>query len=158
MSNTLNLFEYAGIPDVYDSNKTPREKLLSLESVLLENLDVQQSYPLTHNFVGGMYVRTIFMNAGSVIVGRIHKKDHFVNLLEGDVTIYDEYNGLHRIKAPCSFPSPKGVKRALYIHEDAVFQTIHKLDDPTLRYVRKVEDEMACDTYDELDTFLLEQL
>lgn len=156
MLEPINLHEHLGIPEVFSSERTPREKLLALENVLLTESDMQHSYPLTHNFVDGMYIREIYMGKDSVVVGRIHKKDHFVNLLAGDVTIFDEFNGLHRLKAPCTFRSPKGVKRALYMHEDTIFQTVHRMDDPNLRLVRKVEDEMTCDTYDELETFLLE--
>lgn len=152
----VNIHQQLGIPEVFLSEASPREKLLALERVLMESADVQQTYPLTHTFVDGVYIRQIYMSKDTIVVGRIHKKDHYVNLLAGDVSIYDEVNGLHRLTAPCTFKSPKGIKRALIMHEDTIFQTVHRMDDPEQRNVRKIEDEMTCDTYEELEQFLLE--
>ncbi len=60
-----------------------------------------QECPLTHTFPDGMYVREIFMPAGSVVTSRIHKFDN-----------------------PFFITKP-GTRRVLLIHEDTVWTTVH---------------------------------
>jgi len=104
-----------------------------------------------HNFSDGIYVRTVFMKAGSVIVGKIHKLDHIVIIGKGSASVVSEEMGSQVISAPMIFHSRPYVKRALFIHEDMVWTTVHK--NPTnTRDLDILEKELIAEDYAELKT------
>ena len=43
----------------------------------------QVECPLKHYFAPGVYLREIFMPAGSVVIGKIHKTEHFNIIQKG---------------------------------------------------------------------------
>ena len=102
--------------------------------------------PLKHSFVDGAYVREIFMPKGALIVSKIHRITHPYFILKGDVTILTE-NGEVRIKAPFHGITPTGTKRALYIHEDTVWVTVHVTKETDLE---KIEEEVIAKNFNEL--------
>lgn len=77
-----------------------------------------------HYFADGMYGRELFIPAGSVVVGKMHRHEHLVQLLSGEATVYTD-NGMERIVGPRTWVSPPGVKRALMTHTDCLFFTVH---------------------------------
>lgn len=79
---------------------------------------------LEHYFADGMYGRRCAIPADSVVVGKIHRHEHFVLLIKGTVTINTD-RGMERITAPHVWVSPPGAKRILYTHEDCEFFTTH---------------------------------
>ena len=104
------------------------------------------SCPLTHEFVEGVYVRTIQIPAHSLVVGKIHRHAHPNFLMKGVVTVYTEESGFEVLKAPCSMISPAGTKRALYTHMDCEWTTIHKTDATT---PEEAEEEIIAPSYDD---------
>jgi len=105
-----------------------------------------QECPLKHTFPEGMYVREIFMPAGSVITSRIHKFDNPFFITRGKVTVVSENEGCVTYTAPYSGITKPGTRRVLLIHEDTVWTTVHlNLDNKTdheellndLTYVRQ---------------------
>lgn len=100
-----------------------------------------------HNFADGTYVRTVFMKAGSLIVGKIHKLEHIVVIGKGSASVVSEEFGSKIISAPMIFVSPPFVKRLLFIHEDMVWTTVHK--NPTnSRDLDLLEKELIVPDYD----------
>ncbi len=96
----------------------------------------QVQCPLEHKFAPGVYVREILMPAGSVIIGRKHKTEHFNVVLTGRARVF--MNGsVHEVVAPCIFSSPAGTQKVLYILEDMRFATIHATEETD---VDKMED------------------
>lgn len=95
----------------------PPEKKLALETM--------------HTFADGTYTRTVFMKAGSLIVGKIHKLEHIVVIGQGSASVVSEEFGSKVISAPMVFVSRPMVKRLLFIHEDMVWTTVHKNPDNT---------------------------
>ena len=94
----------------------------------------QVEMPLKHHFAPGVYMREIFMPAGSIVIGKIHRTEHFNIIQKGKVTLYDEH-GSTTLEAPVTFVSKAGVQKLLYIHEDCVWSTVHVTDStdvPTL--------------------------
>jgi hypothetical protein len=74
-----------------------------------------------------MYVRELFRPAGTTIVGKVHKKEHFYIVMCGEVTIVGD--GLRqRVSGPKVFVSRPGTKRAVYAHTDATCMTVHRTD------------------------------
>lgn len=79
-----------------------------------------------HHFADLVYVRTVFMKAGSLITGKIHKVEHVVIVSQGSASIVCEERGAQFINAPMIFISQPMVKRVLFIHEDMIFTTVHQ--------------------------------
>lgn len=80
-----------------------------------------------HQFTGGLYVRTMHCAAGTLIVGKIHKADHFIALLQGKVTVSDE-TGSYDLEAPVIQPCSSGTRRSLYFHTDSLWANFHRTD------------------------------
>lgn len=77
-----------------------------------------------HYFADGMYGRELFIPAGTVIVGKIHRHEHLVQLISGEATICTD-GQRERVKGFRAWTSPAGVKRAIVTHTDCTFFTVH---------------------------------
>jgi quercetin dioxygenase-like cupin family protein len=106
----------------------------------------QADIPVTHRFLDGIYVREVFMPRGAIVVGKIHKQEHIAIISKGRATVLTE-DGLKEIKAPYTFKSPPGVRRALVIHEDMIWTTVHRSDETDLD---KLEDQLIAKDFAEL--------
>jgi quercetin dioxygenase-like cupin family protein len=82
--------------------------------------------PVSH-FSQGLYVRELRMPKGHTIVGKRHAREHVVVVSEGRCICITE-RGSEELVAPCSFISPAGEKRALYMLEDTTWVTIHRTE------------------------------
>jgi len=92
----------------------------------------QVECPLRHTYPEGMYVREIFAPAGSIITSRIHRFDHPFFLLKGKLTVISETEGLATYTAPAHGITLPKTRRAIFIHEDTVWVTVHlNLDNKT---------------------------
>lgn len=81
--------------------------------------------PVKHFFAPGVYVREIFMPAGSIVIGKIHKTEHFNIIERGRCLIRHDDGQVDVLQAPLTFVSKAGVQKILYIEEDTVWKTIH---------------------------------
>jgi hypothetical protein len=133
---------------------SPRERAFALEGAIRAADLPPVELPLRHFFADGVYVREIFMPAGAVVVGHIHKHEHVAIMQTGDISIFDE-TGLQRMKGPHTFISKAGIKRALFIHQDTVFTTIHRLRDPDERDLDALKKEYVAETIAEYEEFML---
>lgn len=110
--------------------------------------------PLQHSFIDGVYVRTIFIPAGTVIVGKIHKHSHANILSQGEVSVFTEGGGLQRLSGPLTMVSEPGTKRAVYAHTDTTWTTIHATEE---RDLEEIERYVIAETYQDYEQFLLAQ-
>lgn len=78
----------------------------------------------THTFHGGMYCREVFRVAGALIVGKVHKKEHFYYVVHGTVLITTD-NSAEEVTGPRLICSKPGTKRAVYAVTDALCVTFH---------------------------------
>lgn len=85
----------------------------------------QTECPLTHRFAPGVYLREISMPAGSVVIGKIHRTEHFNVLIRGACLIVHDDGRREELRAPLTFVSKAGVQKVLYILENTIWQTIH---------------------------------
>jgi len=99
----------------------------------------QVELPTEHIFHGGMYCRQLFQPAGSLVVGKVHKKEHFFMVVQGTVAVTGDSETL-LYTAPFMLTSKPGTKRALYAETDVVYMTIHRADSTT---IEAVEDELV---------------
>lgn len=92
-------------------------------------LTLPQYEPKTqHYFCNGMYLRTVWSPAGSVIVGKRHLTEHFYAVLSGRVIVVTgkDQKELDATKnGPQILTCPIGTKRAVYVIEDAWRMNVH---------------------------------
>jgi hypothetical protein len=85
----------------------------------------QTDCALMHRFAPGVYLREIHMPADTVVIGKVHKTEHFNILLQGACLIVHEDGRREELRAPLTFVSGAGVQKVLYIIEDMIWQTVH---------------------------------
>lgn len=109
------------------SQEIIRGAIGNLEKAMIALPDDQKiALETKHSFADGIYTRTVFMKAGSLITGKIHKLEHIVVIGQGSASVVSEEFGSKMIKAPMVFVSRPYVQRALFVHEDMVWTTVHK--------------------------------
>ena len=84
-----------------------------------------EEFPISHNFSDQLYMRTMQMKAGSVVISAIHETDHFWFLMTGRILVNTGGDLVEHI-APCFEHSIKGAKRIIHCLEDCVFINVHK--------------------------------
>lgn len=105
------------------------DKVERLEAALIarEQVDI----PLTHRFAPGVYLREVFMPAGTIVIGHAHNTEHFNIVIKGRATVMMD-GVVQEIEGPQVLVSKPGVRKCLYIHEDMVWQTVHPTDQTDL--------------------------
>ena len=85
-----------------------------------------------HYFAAGMYLRTVWSPAGTVIVGKVHLTEHFYAVLSGRVQVTTD-DGVIELDANKDGPQimccPIGTKRAVAVLEDAWRMNVHRNPD-----------------------------
>jgi hypothetical protein len=85
----------------------------------------QTDCPVVHRFAPGVYLREVHMPADTIVIGKIHKTDHFNILVKGACLIVHDDGRREELRAPMAFVSKAGVQKVLYILEDMIWQTVH---------------------------------
>tara|TARA_R110000803_G_C11821833_1_gene302087 strand:+ start:53 stop:565 length:513 start_codon:yes stop_codon:yes gene_type:complete len=93
---------------------------------------LQEINPVKHTFIGGCYIRELFMPKDQLAVTKIHKQDNPFFIMKGSLSFLNEDGWLH-IKAPYHGLTKVGTQRIMYIHEDTVFITVHSTDSKTIK-------------------------
>ena len=84
--------------------------------------------PLTHRFTDGMYIREIIMPAGSMWTSKIHKTEHPYVVSYGKAAVSIDGQEWYEIIAPYTGITKPGTRRVLYILEDCVWTTFHRIE------------------------------
>lgn len=100
------------------------DRIDELEKVMLNNFN-ENDFPLKHIFLDGVYVREIFMPAGSFITSKIHLTRHPFSVVEGVVSVWLNDGQEQLIIAPYEGVTEVGTRRILYVHENARWLTYH---------------------------------
>lgn len=112
-------------PDVLSADgKIPTRQELRALQLALTGLPQINAEP-KHRFCGDIYLRELEIPEGSLVLGKIHKHEHFVILAEGACRINTD-KGMQDIIAPHVWISKPGDQRALYAYEHCTFFTIHE--------------------------------
>lgn len=115
-----------------------RQKVDALQQELSK---LPQYQPETkHYFHAGMYCREVFRHAGVLVVGAVHRKEHFYVIVYGTVSITDGEGNAQEVTGPHIFLSKPGTKRAVYAHTDTLCMTFHVTDATT---VEQAEQELV---------------
>jgi len=96
----------------------------------------------THTFHAGMYCREVFRHADVLVVGKVHKKEHFYLIVSGTVLITDGDNDAVKVTGPKLICSKPGTKRAVYAVTDTLCMTFHVVNAAT---VEDAESELVED-------------
>lgn len=80
--------------------------------------------PLVHSFTPGLYVRQIFIPAGTMLTSRVHKQTHPFFIMRGRISVV---SGTEKTtyEAPYIGITTAGTRRVLYAHKDTVWVTAH---------------------------------
>jgi len=84
-----------------------------------------------HYFSDGMYCRKVFRPAGTMIVGKVHLKDHFFLCAAGEIVAWTE-TGMRVLKPGDIVESKPGTKRVTLALTDAIGITVHRTDKTNL--------------------------
>ena len=119
------LLKSQGGKDALDNAFKLQEAMLALpEEARLTKKDLE---PI-HYFTDGMYLRSLFLPEGLVVVGEMHKHSHFTILAEGRSKIVSQ-DGELEVEAPFVFISTPYAKRSVYAITDCTWITVHVNED-----------------------------
>ena len=106
----------------------------ALEKAMLDM--PQTDCPVQHFFGPGVYIREIFIPAGTVAVGHHHKTAHLTIVLKGRIAFPTE-DGPVIVEGPATFLSHPG-RKVVYALTDAVVQNVLGTDETD---IEKIENE-----------------
>lgn len=124
-------------------------EILALEKIILTLEQVE--CPISHYQIEGVYCRSMFIPAGTVITGAIHNKENISILAQGTIRIT---NGTESklISAPYIMVDQPGIKRLGVSETDVTFINIWRSDTTDLD---EIEKEIRSDTFEEYEQKLL---
>ena len=111
-----------------------REEIDRLQSEM--SVMPQAELQTEHYFSGGMYCRKLTIPAGTLIVGKVHKKDHFFLCAKGEIIAWSE-GGMKHLYAGDIICSKPGTKRVTLAVTDAIGITFHKTNKTNLDKIEK---------------------
>jgi len=113
----------------------------------------QTECPLQHFYLPGVCVRSMFIPAGTLLAGKIHKHAHIAILAQGTIRLADDGHAFV-VSAPWIAYGKAGISRLGYAQTDCTFMNVLSTDitDPD-----ELEVAMTCEDYDQFEAFLLGQ-
>ncbi|MBT2300361.1 hypothetical protein J7E70_07775 [Variovorax paradoxus] len=111
--------------------------------------------PVVNHFAPGLYAREMHIPAGTVLTGKIHKYANLSIMSAGCLRIFLEDGTTSIVKAPFTYVSPPGTRRAAEALEDTVWTVIHATEETD---VAKIEQQFIAQTPAEYRLFHEEQL
>jgi hypothetical protein len=122
-----------------------RGKVCALEQVLRQQTREQlreflDQVEMSHFYADGMYARVCARKKDVVIVGRVHKKEHFYIVTKGSVAVTNGDDEPKIYRAGDVIVSQPGTKRAVTALEDSICMTVHRTDKTNLD---EIENEVV---------------
>lgn len=117
-------------------------KIVVIQDAMFALGNVHKIVPrITHYQIDGIYAREMWLPAGTLLVGKTHKKEHICIISKGTVKVVsEEFTSI--IEAPYIYVSKRGAKRAMYAFTDLVWTTFHSIQNIDLN---TIEDELVQD-------------
>lgn len=129
------MIEALSLPPEVAAKLAGAENLDQLEVAMSDPRFTPAECPIKHRFVPGMYIREIFMPAGSVIISATHKQTHPFVISIGLVRVVSEHEGAVEYAAPFTGITQAGTRRLLYTVTDCIWTTFHPTDKCTVEEV-----------------------
>ena len=102
-----------------------------------------------HFFAPGIYLRTLFIPKGDVLVGAIHKHEALNIVLKGTISVVNSHGERIVAKAPFIFKAKNGQK-AGYAITDVWYASVHPNVD-NVTDIKQLEDEHIAPSYRALE-------
>lgn len=116
----------------------------------IDQTDLQHFFVPTNAEYGcGMYSRQLTVPKDLLFTGKIHRHAHMTFLLKGELLVTSE-TGRKHIKAPHTWVTPCGAKRAFYALEESILTNVHLTKHPQLEKLQQIEDEVIAPSYTEM--------
>ncbi len=123
-----------------------RDKVFQWEALAKQAPQIELK--VVHRFSYGVYARELYIPAGVILTGEIHKFENLNILSKGSMLVSVE-DGMVMVDAPFTVVSPPGTKRIAKALTDCIWTTIHGTFE---RDVDKIKDYfIAVDEADYLD-------
>ena len=116
-------------------NKAYIDVVRNVQQQITDNAELID-VPVVHHFAPGVYMRQMDAKAGTLVVSKMHRTEHFIMFLTGSCSVMTE-NGIEHIKAPCVLRTMPGTQRVGYFHEDTSCITIHHTQSTDLEEIEK---------------------
>lgn len=129
-----------------------RSKVNEIEAMMKQM--PQRDLPVLHYFSLGLYARELFIPAGTLLTGKIHKCQQLNIMTQGDLSVLTD-DGVKRVQAGFVIVSPPGTKRIAYAHTDSRWITVHATDKID---VAQIEQEFIAQSDAEYLEFVKETL
>jgi len=103
----------------------------------MEQVDLEAG--TEHHFADGMYARVLRRAKGTLIIGKVHKREHFYIVTKGSVRVSDGETWRDYTAGDVMVSKP-GTQRAVLALEDSVCMTVHRTKK---RNLEKLERELV---------------
>lgn len=124
--------------------------ILAIEALMMAQYDqeaIRATTETKHYHLKGVYVRSLFIPAGTLLTGKIHNFESIGILAQGRLRITNGETSVI-VEAPYVTVDEPGVKRLGYAETDCTFITVHRTDADT---INDIEDELVSDTFEEFE-------
>ena len=125
-----------------------RNSIKMLTEAMLQGPSIEM--PVKHIFHAGMYAREIVIPKDTLIVGRIHKFDHFDIMASGDITVSTDYGEPKRLKGFNLIESFSGKQKVAYTHEETVWINFNCAEE---RDPEEMYNYLTCGSFEEYEDF-----
>lgn len=105
--------------------------------------------PYNDEYKCGLYTRELTVPKGLLFTGKLHRHCHMTFLLKGELLVVSE-TGRKHIKAPHTWVTPSGAKRAFYALEESILTNVHLTKNSGLEKLQQIEDEVISPSYTEM--------
>lgn len=132
----------------YENHKTRISALtMAIGQAINEGVEEANKEPSNH-FAHGTYGRELFIEAGTVIVGKVHRYDCITVFVSGSCRVITD-SGDFDVVAPHIMTTGTGNK-GIYAYEDSVMLTIHPNPDNS-RDMAEIENNIIAPSYEALE-------
>lgn len=134
--------------EVSDKKPISRDQITRLEQAIRDDLEpVDLDQHTSHHFAPGIYVRELFIPAGTVLTGKIHRFELMNILVSGTIRVTTD-DGVKTLTGPKIFNSAAGTQKAGYAVTDTVWLNVH----PTqLTDLEEIEKHFIAPDYEALE-------
>lgn len=111
---------------------------------LVEDIGIKQrnDYLVDNVIADGVLARTVVLPKGDIVVGEKHREENINILIKGELKAWVNGEVIH-IKAPYMVKSKANTRKVVYVIEDAVWTSFHRVSSTD---IDEIEDEVIIKT------------
>ena len=112
------------------------DDILRLEEAIKTLPQIDGEALTKHHFAPGIYTRELFIPAGTMLTGKIHRHEIMNILVSGTLKVTTN-EGIELLTGPLIFNSKAGTKKAAYTLTDVIWLNIHPTESTDLEEIEK---------------------